>query len=75
MVVHDLKVKNQLESDPNFPIEESEIASIIFTDEGYAFEHVLKTIKWLFIEQDITYWNWSGRAMLYSAITRKIQET
>lgn len=26
---------------------------------------VLMCIKWLFIEQDITYWNWSGRAMFY----------
>ena len=25
---------------------------------------ILLTIKWLFIEQDITYWNWSGRNML-----------
>lgn len=25
---------------------------------------LLFAIKWLFIEQDITYWNWSGRNML-----------
>jgi hypothetical protein len=25
---------------------------------------ILLAIKWLFIEQDITYWNWSGRNML-----------
>jgi len=25
---------------------------------------LILAIKWLFIEQDITYWNWSGRAML-----------
>lgn len=25
---------------------------------------ILFAIKWLFIEQDITYWNWSGRNML-----------
>lgn len=31
-------------------------------------ELLLKTIKWLFIEQDITYWNWSGRAMLKNKI-------
>ena len=28
-------------------------------------EIVLLCIKWLFIEQDITYWNWSGREKLY----------
>lgn len=27
---------------------------------------ILLAIKWLFIEQDMTYWNWSGRAKLYS---------
>lgn len=27
---------------------------------------ILLAIKWLFIEQDITYWNWSGRNMLYN---------
>lgn len=25
---------------------------------------LLLAIKWLFIEQDVTYWNWSGREML-----------
>jgi hypothetical protein len=35
---------------------------------GYPVDLILKSIKWLFIEQDITYWNWSGRNMLYSGI-------
>jgi len=35
---------------------------------GYDIELILKIIKWLFIEQDVTYWNWSGREMLYKAI-------
>lgn len=34
-------------------------------------EIVLLCIKWLFIEQDITYWNWSGRAKLYEAMQTK----
>ena len=38
--------------------------------KGYPPELICKIIKWLFIEQDITYWNWSGRAMLYSAIKK-----
>lgn len=29
---------------------------------------ILFAIKWLFIEQDITYWNWSGRNMLMNAL-------
>ncbi|MDQ1612163.1 MAG: hypothetical protein QOG00_2094 [Pyrinomonadaceae bacterium] len=35
---------------------------------GYPVEMVLKIIKWFFIEQDITYWNWSGRNMLMSHV-------
>jgi hypothetical protein len=35
---------------------------------GYSVEMVLKIIKWFFIEQDITYWNWSGRNMLMSRV-------
>jgi hypothetical protein len=37
---------------------------------GYPVDMVLKVIKWFFIEQDITYWNWSGRNMLMSKIPR-----
>lgn len=35
---------------------------------GYPVDMICKCIKWLFIEQDITYWNWSGRNMLYNGI-------
>jgi hypothetical protein len=37
-------------------------------NSGHHPELILKIIKWLFIEQDMTYWNWSGRAMFYSGI-------
>jgi len=37
---------------------------------GLDTEILLECIKWLFVEQDVTYWNYSGRAMFYS----KIQE-
>lgn len=29
---------------------------------------LLLAVKWLFIEQDITYWNWSGRYMLFNKL-------
>ncbi len=29
---------------------------------------IILAMKWLFIEQDITYWNWSGRNMLWNAM-------
>lgn len=35
---------------------------------GHSTELLLECIKWLFVEQDVTYWNYSGRAMFYSAI-------
>jgi hypothetical protein len=31
-------------------------------------EEVIMAIKWLFIEQDVTYWNWSGRNMLFNEL-------
>jgi hypothetical protein len=43
-------------------IEEYE--SLLFSI-GLPIEATLKSIKWLFVEQDVTYWNWSGRSMLY----------
>jgi hypothetical protein len=35
---------------------------------GLKSEILLECIKWLFIEQDVTYWNYSGRAMFYGGI-------
>lgn len=29
---------------------------------------LLECIKWLFVEQDVTYWNYSGRSMFYEGI-------
>jgi hypothetical protein len=36
--------------------------------KGLPLEMLLKILKWLFIEQDITYWNYDGRKMLRTAI-------
>lgn len=35
---------------------------------GHSSELILECIKWLFVEQDVTYWNYSGRAMFYGGI-------
>lgn len=37
---------------------------------GYSVEIILKTIKWLFIEQDVRYWNWSGRNKFWEVINK-----
>jgi len=38
--------------------------------EGLSPELILKVVKWLFIEQDIRYWNWSGRNMFMEGINK-----
>lgn len=48
-------------------VTEKEYREVSF-EIGHPIEAILKSIKWLFIEQDVTYWNWSGRAMLYSKL-------
>lgn len=43
------------------------VQGINFKDYNHVdrpIEIILLTVKWLFIEQDVTYWNWSGRNML-----------
>ncbi len=39
---------------------------------GLPIDKLLKIIKWLFIEQDLTYWLQTGRDMLMSAIEEKV---
>ncbi|MCD7883194.1 MAG: DNA adenine methylase [Lachnospiraceae bacterium] len=37
-------------------------------NSGLPVDHILKAIKWLFIEQDIRYWNYSGRNMTWGIV-------
>ena len=46
---------------------EDVISSCRFTT-GLPLDLLLYTIKWLFIEQDMTYWNQSGREMNYNGL-------
>ena len=39
--------------------------------KGFPVEMLIKMLKWLFIEQDITYWNYDGRCMLKMAIDKE----
>lgn len=48
-------------------ISEDDMKNIHFSS-GLAIDHILKTIKWLFIEQDIRYWNYSGRNMTWGIV-------
>ena len=51
----------------NIEVETINFNSIDF-NSGFDPDMLLHTIKWFFIEQDIRYWNYSGRNMLMSGI-------
>ena len=48
-------------------VSKEEYDSIHF-NSGFSPEHILKVIKWLFIEQDIAYWSYSGRYMTWGLV-------
>lgn len=50
-----------------YDVSEEEINSVSF-ENGLPVDHIVKTIKWLFIEQDIRYWNYSGRNMTWGIV-------
>ena len=37
-------------------------------ETGFSLELTLKALKWLFIEQDVAYWNYDGQMMLLTTI-------
>ncbi len=54
--------------DELYNCNESSLSSIDYSINGISVELLLKCIKWLFIEQDVTYWSYSGREMLYKEL-------
>ena len=61
--VYNCKNVNNISSEIRTKFHSSELSD--------GFERILKVLKWLFIEQDITDWNTSGRAMLMNSIKAK----
>lgn len=62
-----LKFKEQIDRIYNCQIPEK----VDFEFEsGYNSEIVLECLKWLFAEQDVTYWHYTGRRMFYEAINK-----
>ncbi|MBK5127852.1 DNA adenine methylase [Streptococcus parasanguinis] len=43
-------------------------------NQGFSADLIALTLKWLFIEQDIRYWNYSGRAMLWQGLSQMINK-
>ena len=41
-------------------------------EAGMSVDTVLKVVKWLFIEQDIRYWNYSGRGMFQLGVIQEV---
>ena len=41
---------------------------IIYLTQDFDLDVVLLSLKWLFIEQDLTYWNFSGRMKLFGEL-------
>ena len=50
-------------------VSDEEINKIKF-NSGLPVDHVVKATKWLFIEQDIRYWNFSGRNMTWGIVPK-----
>lgn len=50
-------------------VTDDEFVGIEF-ETGYPTDHIVKVMKWLFIEQDIRYWNYSGRSMTWSILPK-----
>lgn len=50
-------------------VSDDEMRDIQF-NTGFSVDHIIKTIKWLFIEQDIRYWNYSGRNMTWGIVPK-----
>ena len=48
-------------------VSDDEMEAIHF-NTGLPVDHILKVMKWLFIEQDIRYWNYSGRFMIWKLV-------
>lgn len=53
----------------SYNIQSYNIQNLTF-QTGIPVETLLAIIKWFFIEQDVTYWNFSGRNMLMSRIKK-----
>ncbi len=54
-----------------YDVDKSEYEHISFAS-GLPVDHIIKTIKWLLFEQDIRYWNYSGRKMTWQIVPDKI---
>ncbi|MDD2840478.1 MAG: hypothetical protein PHY80_05170 [Rickettsiales bacterium] len=55
-----------------YRLEQNIITNFNFKHDGMPCDMLLNIIKWLFIEQDITYWNYSGRKMFMNGMKEEL---
>lgn len=44
------------------------ICFLDYEGKEHPIEIIILAVKWLFMEQDCAYWNYSGREMFYTAL-------
>ena len=59
-------IRNDIYNCQNVTIANTGMFFRDFNNQQHPIEIILLSLKWLFIEQDFTYWNNSGRSMLYN---------
>lgn len=59
---------NDIYNCKNITVSQSGITFLDYNGQQHPIEIILLALKWLFIEQDFTYWNNSGRSMLYNSL-------
>ncbi len=61
------KLQQIYDCEPVFPVP-SGGTFCDYTGNRHPIEIILLAVKWLFMEQDCAYWNYSGRAMFYNVL-------
>ena len=59
---------NDIYNCKNIILPQSGITFLDYNGAQHPIEIILLALKWLFIEQDVTYWNYSGRSTLYGLL-------
>lgn len=60
-------MKLKAEIDKVYQCQKYDVSNLHFK-EGLPADILIEVIRWLFAEQDVTYWNYSGRAMFYEGL-------
>jgi hypothetical protein len=69
LISDDVRRVYQCEEPSNLDVLATMTHSLVSTDEkGIPADVVVLIAKWQFAEQDLTYWNNSGRGMLFSSL-------